>query len=185
MAENITLARPYASAAFELADESASLDAWSRALEAAATAASDAGFQALTSSPRVRPEQLADLLTDVAGRALAGEQGTVAGQTANLFRIMAENRRLHVLPEVRARFDELKAEKQNILNVKLISATPVSDSLRHRFAQALEKKLGRGVRLDCEVDESLIGGAVIQADDMVIDGSLRGRLEKLAGAMTQ
>ncbi len=116
---------------------------------------------------------------------LGGHPGEIDLQVGNMFRIMAENRRLHVLSEVAELFSDLKSEKENMLDVRLVSATPVGEALQRKFTMALEKKLGRSVRLHCEVDESLIGGAVIQADDMVIDGSLRGELEKLAGVMAQ
>lgn len=185
MAENITIARPYARAAFDLAAESGQLEAWSEALSAAAQAARNPDFAALLGSPHVLPAQLADLLGDVATRVLGGHPGDIDLQVGNLFRVMAENRRLHVLSEVVDLFSELKAEKENMLDVRLASATPVGEALQRKFTVALEKKLGRRVRLHCEVDEALIGGAIIQADDMVIDGSLRGRLEKLAGVMTQ
>ncbi|NNF68010.1 MAG: F0F1 ATP synthase subunit delta [Gammaproteobacteria bacterium] len=185
MAENITLARPYANAAFDLADENGGLEEWSEALSAAARAAATEDFSALIGSPHVRPAQLADLLGDVVTRALGGRLGDVELQAGNLFRVMAENRRLNVLPEVSGLFDELKAEKENVLDVRMISATAMSESLKHKFTMALEKKLGRSVRLNCEVDDTIIGGAIIQADDMVIDGSLRGRLEKLATAVAQ
>ncbi len=185
MAENITIARPYASAAFDLADETGTLDAWSQALAAAAQAIGQEDFQALIGSPHVRPGQLADLLGDVVTRALGGRLDEVELQAGNLFRVMAENRRLEVLPEVSQRFDELKSEKENVLDVRLVSATPVGEGLKHKFILALERKLGRSVRLNCEVDDNLIGGAIIQADDMVIDGSLRGRLQKLASVMAQ
>ncbi|NNF52641.1 MAG: F0F1 ATP synthase subunit delta [Gammaproteobacteria bacterium] len=185
MAENVTLARPYANAAFDLADESSMLEEWSQALAAAARAAETQDFRALIGSPHVRPAQLADLLGDVVTRALGGRLGDVELHSGNLFQIMAENHRLSVLPEVARLFDELKAEKENVLDVRMISATAMSEGLKHKFTMALEKKLGRSVRLNCEVDDSIIGGAIIKADDMVIDGSLRGRLQKLANAVAQ
>ncbi len=185
MAESITLARPYASAAFELATETGQLQPWSEALAAAAAAARDGEFRGLIGSPHVRAGQLADLLGDVVSRALGGQLDTVELQAGNLFRVMAENGRLNVLPEVSRLFDQLRAEKENVLDVHLVSARPVSEGLRHKFTMALEKKLGRNVRLHCDVDDQLIGGAIIKADDMVIDGSLRGRLEKLASAVAQ
>ncbi len=185
MAENTTLARPYASAAFDLADETGALDGWSQALAAAAKAAASDDFRALIGSPHVRPGQLADLLGDVVTHALGGRLDDIELQAGNLFRVMAENQRLQVLPEVSRLFDELKSEKENVLDVRMISATAMSEGLQHKFTMALEKKLGRSVRLHCEIDESIIGGAIIQADDMVIDGSLRGRLQKLANAVAQ
>lgn len=185
MAENITLARPYASAAFDLADEAGTLDGWSQALAAAAQAAASDEFGALIGSPHVRPAQLADLLGDVVTHVLGGRLDEVELQAGNLFRVMADNHRLNVLPEVSRLFDELKAEKENVLDVRMISATAMSEGLKHKFTMALEKKLGRSVRLNCEIDDSIIGGAIIQADDMVIDGSLRGRLQKLANAVAQ
>ncbi len=185
MAENITIARPYARAAFELAAETGKLEAWSQSLEAAASAVAEPDFQSMLGSPYVSPGQLADLLGDVVTRTLGEHLGDVELQAGNLFRVMAENGRLHLLSAVSRLFAELRAEKENVLDVRLVSATPVSEVLKLKFTSVLERKLGRKVRLQCDVDGSLIGGAVIQADDTVIDGSLRGRLNKLAGAMAQ
>ena len=112
MAENITIARPYARAAFDLADESGQLDAWSVALASAASAAEDPGFEALLGDPHVRPGQLADLLGDVVTFALGGHPGEIDLQAGNLFRIMSENRRLHVLSEVAGLFSDLKIRKR-------------------------------------------------------------------------
>jgi F-type H+-transporting ATPase subunit delta len=111
----------------------------------------------------------ADLLDTVQGKALLA--------------LLAENDRLAVLPEIAAQFDTLKAEAENKVKAKLVSATAVDAAVAARVKQALEKRLGREVELTLEVDPSLIGGAIVRAEDMVIDGSVRTRLEQLARAM--
>ncbi len=97
---------------------------------------------------------------------------------------LAENRRLGLLPEIAAQFEVLRAEIENVADVRIISAVQLNEAQQQRFAAALRKRLQRDVRLQCEVDPSLIGGAIVRAGDFVIDGSLKARLERLAGAMT-
>ena len=100
-----------------------------------------------------------------------------------LLALLAENGRLTVLPEIAAQFDSLKAQAENKVKVKLISATAVDPKIAAQVTQALTKRLGREVELELEVDATLIGGAIIRAEDMVIDGSVRARLEQLAHSL--
>ncbi len=99
-------------------------------------------------------------------------------------RTLADNRRLSLLPEISALFDELKGEAEGVVDVTVTSAAPLDESQRGKLAAALERRLGRTVRLQCATDPALIGGAVLRAGDMVIDGSLRGRLERIAYELT-
>jgi F-type H+-transporting ATPase subunit delta len=176
MADKSTIARPYAKAAFQEARDRKRLGPWSEALQTAAAVVSDSRVEALLGNPRVTPEELAALVSETAGPQL-DEEGR------NFVRTLADNRRLSLLPEISARFDELKGEAEGVVDVTVTSAAPLDESQRSQLATALERRLGRSVRLQCAVDSALIGGAVLQAGDMVIDGSLRGRLERIAYAL--
>jgi F-type H+-transporting ATPase subunit delta len=156
MADKSTIARPYAKAAFEEARERGRLGPWSEALRTAAAVISDSRVEALVGNPRVTPEELAALVIGIAGPGL-DEEGR------NFVRTLADNRRLPLLPEIATLFD---------------------DSQRGKLAAALERRLGRSVRLQCATDPALIGGAVLRAGDLMIDGSLRGRLERIAYQLT-
>ena len=177
MADKSTIARPYAKAAFEEARDRGRLGPWSAALRTAAAVVSDARVEALLGNPRVTPEELAALLIGITGPEL-DEQGR------NFARTLADNRRLGLLPEISARFDELKGEAEGVVDVTVTSAAPLDDAQRGQLIAALERRLGRSVRLQCATDPALIGGAVLRAGDLVIDGSIRGRLERIAYDLT-
>jgi F-type H+-transporting ATPase subunit delta len=176
MADKSTIARPYAKAAFEEARDRARLGPWSEALRTSAAVVGDARVQALLGNPRVTPEELAALVIEIAGSQL-DEEGR------NFVRTLADNRRLALLPEISAIFDELKSEAEGVIDVTVTSAAPLDDAQRRKLTAALEQRLGRSVRLQCATDPALIGGAVLRAGDLVIDGSLRSRLERIAYAL--
>jgi F-type H+-transporting ATPase subunit delta len=125
----------------------------------------------------VTPEQLAQLVSSIAGAPL-GDEG------ANFVRTLAVNRRLAYLPEISTRFDELKDAALGVADVTVTSAAPLDASQQQKLAAALQQRLKRTVRLHCEVDPALIGGAVLRAGDLVIDGSLRTRLDRIAYELT-
>jgi F-type H+-transporting ATPase subunit delta len=177
MADKSTIARPYAKAAFEEARDRGRLGPWSQALRTAAAVSSDSRVKALLGNPRVTPEELAGLVTGIAGPQL-DEEGR------NFVRTLADNRRLVLLPEISALFDELKNGAEGVVDVTVTSAAPLDDSQLGKLTAALERRLGRTVRLQCATDPALIGGAVLRAGDLVIDGSLRGRLERIAYELT-
>jgi F-type H+-transporting ATPase subunit delta len=182
MAEASTVARPYAKALFDLANAERQLPAWSRALGAAAAVVADADAKRALANPALNERQRAELVASVA-TAIAGAELLATEPGKNLLKLLAENDRLTALPEIAAQFDELKAEAENKVNVTVTSATPVDGALADRIKTALERKLGRAVELTLAVDAALIGGAIIQADDMVIDGSVRTRLQRLTEAI--
>jgi F-type H+-transporting ATPase subunit delta len=185
MAENLTLARPYANALFEVAKADDRLAEWSAALESASRAVADDAVAELLSSPALSDDERVGLVADLARR-IGGESKAFDDEHGrNFLRLLAENDRLYVLPEIREIFDELKAEAENTIDVELTAAAPVDADIEGRIREALERRLGRRVELRTSIDESLIGGAVIRADDLVIDGSLRTRLGKLARALIQ
>jgi F-type H+-transporting ATPase subunit delta len=173
MAEKITVARPYAKAAFEVAREHNSYATWSQLLATAATVVADERVAKLLSNPRITPDELVGLIAEIAG-------GSLDEQGRNFLNTLAQNRRLDLLPEIAAAYETLRAEVENTADVQVISAVALSDAQRDRLASALRKRLKREVRLHCEVDPSLLGGAIVRSGDMVIDGSLKAGLERLA-----
>jgi F-type H+-transporting ATPase subunit delta len=177
MAERITTARPYAKAIFALARKTNTLASVAATLARAAEVVADPRVKALLGSPHVTPAQLAELVTGVTGAGL-DEYGR------NFVSLLAQNRRLGFLPEIAALFEQMKAEVENAVDVEVVAATQLTPDQESRYAAALQKKLGRQVRLHTKVDGSLIGGAVLKAGDLVIDGSIKGRLERLAVEMT-
>jgi F-type H+-transporting ATPase subunit delta len=177
MADRLTIARPYARAAFEEAQADKRLGAWSEALRVAAEAVGDPRVAALLGNPRVTPEELAGLLIGIVGPQL-GRHGE------NFLKTLALNHRLAYLPEVATLFDALKNSAEGVADVTITTAAPLDAAQKQRLAAALEKRLKRTVRLHGEVDRELIGGAVLRAGDLVIDGSLRTRLERIAYELT-
>jgi F-type H+-transporting ATPase subunit delta len=177
MADKSTIARPYAKAAFEEARDRKRLGPWSQALRTGATVVADPRVGSLLDNPRVTAEELAALVIGIAGPEL-DEQGR------NFVRTLADNRRLGLLPEISARFDELKSEAEGVIEVTVTSAAPLDDAQRRQLGQALERRLGRQVHMHCATDSALIGGAVLRAGDWVLDGSLRARLDRIAYELT-
>ena len=177
MADRITTARPYARAAFAEAQPRGELPSWSESLRVAAQVVKDPRVAQLLGNPRVTADQLTALIAGIAAGGL-GEHGT------NFVRTLAENGRLAYLPEIAALFDTMKDEAEGVADVTLTSAAAVSEAQRQKLAAALAQRLKRQVRLHSEIDPSLIGGAVLHSGDLVIDGSLRTRLERIAYELT-
>ena len=173
MADRLTIARPYARAVFAEARGDERLGPWSDALHIAAQVVRDPRVEALLGNPRVTPEELAQLLIGIAA-------GKLGAHGENFVRTLAANRRLGYLAEISTLFDELKDSAQGVADVTVTSATALADAQRRELASALEKRLKRTVRLHCGTDPELLGGAVLRAGDLVIDGSLRTRLERIA-----
>ena len=183
MAQHEAVARPYARAVFELGHESNTLAAWSALLASASAAVSTPEVEAALDAPGAQGERIARMIADIclqddAAAALAGN-----GQGVNFLLLLAENRRLEALPDIVDVFEQLRAEVENTMDVTLRAAVPVSDEQRTRITAALKQRFGRDVRLNFVLDEGLIGGARLQADDHVIDGSVSTRLAKLASAL--
>ena len=177
MAEKTTIARPYAKAAFQEASGTGALAAWSEALRTAAAVVQDGRIQQLLSNPAVSVEELAQLVIDLAGSQL-DEHGR------NFVRTLADNRRLSFLPEISALFEQFKDEAEGVIDVTVTTAVPLEGGQLATLAGALQHRLRRQVRLQCGTDPQLLGGAVVRAGDLVIDGSLRSRLERMAYELT-
>jgi F-type H+-transporting ATPase subunit delta len=169
MSDTTPLARPYARAVFELARAAGDLQAWDDELALLAAIAADDRVRELVADPRIEREAKGRLLLEIAA-------GRLREGAANLVRLLAENGRLDVLPGIREAFALLKAETERRIVAQVISCHPVTTEQQQRLAAALRERLGCEVELDCSVDPSLLGGAVVRAGDRVIDGSVRGQL---------
>ncbi|MBT8442758.1 MAG: F0F1 ATP synthase subunit delta [Gammaproteobacteria bacterium] len=182
MAENIGIARPYAEAVFQLARETGQLAGWSDALHAAAATVADEDVARLIDRPDSDKAKIAGLVADIAGQAAGGAAD--AARLGNLLKLLAENGRLLVLDDMATQFDKLKADVENSIDVVLTAASPVDPAQRAKIIDALKRRFGREINLHFKLDENLIGGARLQADDLVIDGSIRTGLDKMSSALT-
>jgi len=176
VAEGATVARPYARAAFEFAQGAKALARWGDLLDTAAVVVGDARFAALLGNPKVTTLALADFVIDIAGDK-ADEHGR------NFVRLLAQNQRLALLPEIAVQYALLRAEVENTVDVEIVSAIALTPADTDKFTRALTRRLKRSVRLHPRVDPGLIGGAVVRAGDFVLDGSLKGKLERLGQSM--
>ena len=194
MAEKQTLARPYAEAVFELAQARNALKPWSEMLALVTAIAADENIQRLASDPRVDRARFRDLFLDVcsdvqgstsvAGDRKSGATKNLDDAGANFVRLLVENRRLNLLPEIVAQYESLKADAEARVEVTVTSAFTLEPEQLKSLSAALKRKLGREVNITAQVDKTLMGGIVIRAGDLVIDGSVRGRLADLATHMS-
>ncbi len=176
MAELSTLARPYAKAAFEYAREQGVLAQWSAELATAAAVALDPAIASVLGNPSLTAEQKAATVIEVCGDALQE-------QARNFVKVLAGNKRLPLLGEIYTLFEYYKAQQEKRVDVEVVSAFELGAATQQTLAEVLAKKLEREVTVDTRLDPGLIGGVLIRAGDLVIDGSVRGRLNKMAAAM--
>ena len=175
MSELTTIARPYAKAAFDFAVEQRAVEKWEEMLAFAAQVAENEQIQDFLKNT-FSAQKAADTVISI-----CGEQLDQYGQ--NLIRLMAENKRLTVLPAVADEFQHYVEEHHAIAEVEVISAQPLNEKQQQKIAAAMEKRLARKVKLNCIIDSSLIAVAIILTDDFVIDGSSRGQLNRLANEL--
>jgi len=176
MAEKSTVARPYALAAFELAREKNELAKWSEMLRFAAIVACDETMQQYIGNPHISRDDLAKLFLNI-----CAEQLTDLG--SNFIKVLIDNRRLDVLPEIAALYELHRAEAERTIDAEVISAYPLSETQQNLLAEKLKQRLGRNVNLVAKVDSNLLGGAIVRAGDLVIDGSVSGQIDKLAHSL--
>jgi F-type H+-transporting ATPase subunit delta len=176
MAEPSTVARPYAEAAFRLADEAGALARWSEMLAGLAGVAADARVHQAAADPRLSDAQRAGVFISILG-------GELTGEAENLVRVLAQNDRLALLPEIREQFEALKNEREGVVEATVQSAFELTDAQLKDLVTRLEKKTGRKVRPHVSVDRELIGGVKIVLGDKVIDGSARAQLAALEAAL--
>lgn len=177
MAELSTLARPYARAAFEYANSEQALDAWQRELALIAAVVAEPTVKTLLGDPALTTQAQA-----AAFLALCGDE--LGDSRRRFVAVLAENRRLGLAPQIAEQFAALKAQREQSVDVEMLSAFEIPDAVRERLAGALSKRLARQVVVTTRTDPALLGGVLIRAGDLVIDGSVRGRLNKLAEALT-
>ncbi len=176
MAEISTLARPYAQAIFNLANASNTLKAWSDTLALLSEVAADKSMVEIINNPDVTNEQIVSLFIGISKDNL-DEQGI------NFIKLAAENNRLEVIPYIAQSFEVMRAEAEGSIEAQVISAYAVNATQKKSIAAALKKKLGREVIIKTTTDKSLLGGVIIRAGDMVIDGSVKTQLEKITHSL--
>lgn len=176
MAEAITVARPYAQAAFDEARGLDDLKGWSNILQSLAQAVINPEIHVIITSPRAVKNQLAELML-----ALCGDK--VSDTQRNFIKLLVESQRLSLLPEIVMLFEIMRAEAEKNVDVVVTSAFDLSEAQKQKIAEALQKRMGREIRLSCETDRKLLGGVIIRAGDKVIDGSARTHLSELANAL--
>lgn len=173
MAELTTIARPYAKAAFEYALGAQTVSEWASMLDFVAQAVSNNDVANIISNPSLSAEQKGEVILKIS-------EGQITDKVENFIKLLARNHRLEALPAIKIRFDVLKADYDKAVEVEVTSAAALSDDQLQRLTEKLTAKLGRKVNIQTQVDSSMIGGLVIKAGDMVIDGSVRGKLNKLS-----
>jgi len=176
MAEPSTVARPYAEAAFRLADGAGALAKWSEILAALAQVVADARVRAAIGDPNLAGAKIAGLILSILS-------GKLSGEAENFVRVLAENRRLELMGEIHQQFAALKNEREGVVEAEVISAFDLDAGQLADLAQRLEKKTGRKVKASVRIDRALIGGIKVVIGDKVIDGSVRGQLGALENAL--
>ena len=173
MAEIATVARPYAEAVFELARQAGALDTWSDALALAASVAADDDMKHLADDPAFGKERFTELFLSVCADRISAEAG-------NFIRLLVDNGRIAILPEVALQYETLKAAATGEKDAVVTSAWPMTDTQTQELASSLQKKFGCKVNVTVEVDPGLIGGVIITVGDEVYDASVRGKLQEMA-----
>ena len=173
MAEAATIARPYAKAAFMAARDSSTLAAWSEALHFGAEFIAHSKIADLLTDPQLTTDQLVTMFSGLGG-------AEIDAHWRNFVRLLATNKRLGLLLEIGAQYEHLRRHYENEMAVHVTSAIPLSDAHLSKLAAALNTRFKRDVRMSTAVDPALLGGAVIRAGDLVIDGSINGRLRRMA-----
>jgi len=175
MAEAVTVARPYAEAVFGLADAENALGRWSQMLAAMAAVAATPEMMRAAGDPKFSAEQVYGLFT--------GASGDITTEAQNLVRVLIENGRLGLLPEIRDIFEALKNEREGVVDAMITTAFPLEAGPLAELVSELERRFRRRVNPQVEVDTALIGGVRMQVGDEVIDGSVRGKLAGMASAL--
>jgi len=175
-ADAITIARPYAEAVFAQADEGGKLDLWSETLSFLSVVVEDPALAPVIDNPLIDRAALTDLLLEISS-------GQIHEAAGNLIKLLVQNGRLPLVPEIKILFDALKADKERVLSVHVTSAFALKAVQEKLIANALKAKLGREITVTSEKNADLIGGVHIRAGDLVIDGSVRGKLQQLANEL--
>jgi len=176
MAENSTIARPYAQAAFDIAQAKSDFASWSDMLTVAAMVSRDSNMAEAIVSPHIKDEDLVSLFLEVCGDKLNNDG-------KNFIRVLAENKRLSILSDIAAVYEQYRADAEGTVDAEVVSAFPISEAQQQNLIASLKKRLGRDISLTTRVDETLIGGAIVRAGDMVIDGTVTRHLDDLTHSL--
>lgn len=176
MSRFTTIARPYAAAAFEYARDNKALDAWSEQLAFLAAVAGHELMEDALDDPRQTHTQRGDLVLMIGADRL--DAGVI-----NLVKLLADNNRLRALPAIAEQFEHHRAEHEQTVEATVVSAKPLDKAQQQAIVESLQKRLNKKISLSTEVDESLIGGAVVKAGDWVMDGSMKTRLSQLSATL--
>ena len=178
MLENSTIARPYATAVFELAQETGRVQEWSATLELLGMLAADSNMRQLMTNPKVSRDQLRDLVFDVCGDGLDGPG-------RNLARLLVQGDRLQYAQNIKTQYEQMRAAAEGKVDVEVVTPYSLDEQQQAGIAELISERLGKQVNIKTSVDEALIGGAVIRAGDSIIDASLRGRLTELRNELAR
>ncbi|HET9844016.1 MAG TPA: F0F1 ATP synthase subunit delta [Gammaproteobacteria bacterium] len=177
MSKKYTIARPYAKAAFSLAQTSSQYEAWSQMLQLGALMAQDPAFVELLKDPKFPDAMALEWLLSI-GKELITKEGE------QFFNLLSDNQRLLFLPEIAELYEELKLEAEKVIKASVISAQPLDENNKARIREALQSRFHASeIELDCKVDKNLLAGAIVRAGDLVIDGTARGRLRRIEEAL--
>lgn len=174
MSELINIARPYARAVFEYALAHQQLQPWSKRLELLANIIRQPNFKKLIKNPKLTAMQLAEIILSI-----LEEQKLLDKESSNFIKLLAENRRLMALPEIAQLFAEFKEESERVINAQVWSVVALDQQTQEKISEMLQTKIGRQVKLHCDTDPNLLGGLLIRAGDLVIDGSVRSQLQRM------
>ncbi|KTC64860.1 ATP synthase F1 subunit delta (plasmid) [Legionella adelaidensis] len=177
MSDNTTIARPYAKAVFEYAENAKQLSAWSGILQNLADITQNPDIREFIENPATSKQQQIKLVSELLAK--LNKESSANEAVGNFIQMLAQNKRLPILTDISVQFEILRAEQEKTMAVTVISFSPLSASQEKNLTDSLQKRLQRKVSLDISIDPALLGGAVIYAGDLVIDGSVRGRLNKL------
>lgn len=176
MSQNVTFARPYAKAVFELAQKEKDFAKWSDMLMLASTIAQDPRVAACMKNPKFSRTDVFDLF-------LAIGKENFSTQMQGFLHLLGSFKRLSLLPSIAELYEQMRAQAEKLITIEFVSAYPIEEPERQRFIDILQKRMNRNVTLECITDKNILGGAIIRAGDLVIDGSIRGRLAKLGDAV--
>lgn len=178
------IARPYAKAVFDLANEAQDYSIWSEQLALLAAIVNNTALQEVLQNPAVAKEQQAELVLAVASDSRAGDKGGLNDAGENLVKLLAQNSRLNALAQINEQFLALRDAAEQVIEAQLVTATAIDAQQTANFATALSKRLGKQIKLETLVDEDIIGGAIVRAGDWVVDGSVKAQLQSLVGAIS-
>lgn len=180
MSDTVTIARPYAKALFEIAMTTQQLPGWSAILADLTLVILLPETNQFIRNPAATIDDQVQLIMAVILKSKCAVDSKPIQQFVTL---LTENKRLLLLPGIFSEYERLRAEQEKTMTVNVRSFSELSDLQQERMIESLTRRLQRKVALEITIDKSLLGGALIQAGDLVIDGSVRGQLLKLASSL--